>query len=290
MLVPQFLKLERNLDLKAYGIDMNYVYVADGMYRSPFIIPFTKYLFDMSSAEVDIEAVNTYTVGSYDPAPGCGFKGEYSNMLNPKCKLANAWWGVYFVFDDVDGRGARFFLKDVKADHGNPENFNYESVKMVPMLDQKLIVWSTHEGQAGYSWQDFLKEFQFSDAGTPVEEEVKDGSGRAWKRYTGVFKTIAALTDTRKTNMGITSSIRAYVGLPTDRIYAHVDPWYPFTLKGAVNVRYFSCGSHKYWALVYYNASVLSMKDGKSVDYWVESDVRAEFEKMFQSLHLECAR
>ncbi|TGK39208.1 hypothetical protein EHQ12_00685 [Leptospira gomenensis] len=287
VLVPKLLRMEKNIDLKKEkGTVLEYKNIPKGMYTKPFIIPFSEYLSEMSDGKVDVDAVNSYTVGGYSPVPGCKKTLKYSHMLDPKCRLVNSWWGVYLIYDDSAGKGAAFMLQNPSGSKSDLNNLNRESIQTVPMLDQKLITWSSHEGQKDYTWKDFENEFVFQRIGELESSDFRDLQKREWLRLSGNFKTLAALTDTKKTDMHYLSSIRAYVGLPDEEVYKQVDPWYSFTLKGEVLTRYFPCGKNPFWAIVYYNGSKLNTKDGTAVDTWPE--IEGEFRKSLLSLKLEC--
>ncbi|HYO65042.1 MAG TPA: hypothetical protein VEU33_03080 [Archangium sp.] len=291
LLAPRFARWTQNVDLKKErGIHLEYRYVPRGLYSKVFRIPFSDYLKEMSNGQLQLDAINTYTVGSYKQSPTCKHKLEYSNFIDPECRFVNAWFGVYLIFDDTDGRGRGFMLKDAKADPTNPDNFRPESIRQVPELDQKLIVYSTHEGQRNYGWEDFEKDFRFVEVSAPQLEQVTDAQGRIWLKQTGAYETIAALTDTKKTKMELFSSIRVYTGLPTEEVYRQVDPWYPMVIKGSVLARYFDCPRSRFWALAYYNGSAFTRKDGTQVDTYADPGLVAEYERAFQQIELECAQ
>jgi len=233
--------------------------------------------------------VNTYTSGNYDSAPpNCKGKDSYSNFLDPRCKFVNAWFGVYLVFDDSAGKGRKFMLTDPAASPKEFDNFNTDSIALIPELDQKLIVWSTHENQEGYTWDMFQKEFFFKRKSEIVKEKITDRQNRYWLKLTGEFETMAALTDTAKTQMGLTDSLRAYIGLPTPGVYKQVDPWYTFRLKGSLATAYYACETNPFWAIVYYNGSAFKTKTGIDVDTMAQSDIEQEFLRMMDGLHLKC--
>ncbi len=287
LVVPRLMRFEKNIDLrKEKGTILEYKNIPKGMYQKPFIIPFHDYLFEMSDGKVDVDAVNTYSVGSYAPVKDCPTSIQYSHMLSPTCKLVNSWWGIYLIYDDDKGKGASFMLNNPKGPKDDLENLKTEAIQTVPMLDQKLITWSTHENQKDYPWEAFQKDFYFKQHGELKPAIITDSKLQKWKKIYGEFETIAALTDTKKSNMHYLTSIRAYIGLPTEEIYKQVDPWYPFILKGEVLTRYFPCKKNPFWAIVYYNGSEFSLKDGKKIDSWEK--VKAEFERTFFATKLEC--
>ncbi|OHD67454.1 MAG: hypothetical protein A2W19_03235 [Spirochaetes bacterium RBG_16_49_21] len=284
-------RLFRNVDLKKKGIRIKLSWVPRGLYESPFVIPFDKMLNSASNGAVRVRAFNVYTVGNHDKiSPGS--IPSVANFLDPKSKFKDAWFGVYIILDDDRKRGRRFILKNPNARPDDPANLNDRSLLLLPKLDQKSIVWSTHQNQHIYTRKDFAKEFYFDlkkDAGLR-KETIIDNKGRSWYKITGEFNTIAALTDVSKTDMRLFSSIRNYVGLPDHRVYEIVDPWHPVVIKGSVLARYFFCRRVAFWAVAYYNGSAFTTKKGERIDNWEQTDLRTVMEKMFKNLDLDCAR
>lgn len=290
-----FLLVEENYDLKEKkGILLEYSYVTPGMYKKPFIIEFGKYIQTISNGKVDLESVNSYTVGNYDSVKAkakigdCKGGQKYSNFLDPDCKLVNSWYGVYFIFDDPQGKAKNFMLSDPSANPGDLNNLKEDSIKMIPELDQKLITWSTHEKQEKYYWEDFDKDFYFKQLGEIKKSEVKDKKDRKWLKMTGNFETISAFTDVKQTKMSSFNSIKAMVGVPTTELYDKVVPWYAFQIVGTTYTRYVNCGTNSFWAIVYYNGSELQSNNGLKVNYSNTTDIENEFKKMFDSMKLEC--
>ncbi|NUM41825.1 MAG: hypothetical protein HUU45_09375, partial [Leptospiraceae bacterium] len=67
LVMPRLMRVEKNIDLKEErGTILEYKNIPKGMYAKPFIIPFHDYLMEMSDGKIDIDAVNTYTVGNYE--------------------------------------------------------------------------------------------------------------------------------------------------------------------------------------------------------------------------------
>jgi len=288
LFTPYVMRFE-NYDLRQErGITLSYRYTTPGLYRKPFIINFRDYLKKMSDGRLDLDSVNTYTSGNYEPTGDCKLKVDYSNFLDPECRFVNAWFGAYLIFDDASDDAKKFMLKDPSASPEDPANFNLDSIAMIPEMDQKLIVWSTHEAQAGYTWEQFEKDFFFNRKTDIVTGNFRDRQNRSWMKLTGEFETIAALTDTSKTQMGLTDSLRAYIGLPTADVYRVVDPWYTFRLKGSLAVSYYKCTRQNFWAIVYYNGAAFRTKDGRQIDTLGSTDIEREFLKMIDSLHLQC--
>ncbi len=269
------------------NILLNYSFAADGLYDRPFIIDFGEYLNKMSGGQVNVDAVNTYTVGGYDPAPGCPFHIQYSNFLNPACKFANSWFGVYFIFDDAQGRARRFLLKDPAGNAADFANFKQEALARIPELDQKLIVWSTHENQENYSWDTYQKEFFFNELVPAVSSVFRDGQNREWLRLRGSYDTIAAFTDITRTKMSLRDSLRSYIGLPNAKLYELVDPWYRVAINGSLFTARYEC-RQPFWAVVYYNGSAFTMKNGQKVDTMASSDLEKQFQRMINGLQIQC--
>lgn len=280
---PADLARIKNVNLKNKGIELRYNNVAKGLYKKPFIIDFGNVLKKMSDGKVDVQAINSFTVGDNERS------SKYTNMLDPLSKFKDSWFGVYFIIDDEEKKGRKFMLKDPKGDPASLENISDDAMLMIPSLDQKLIVYYTHQNQKNYKWKDFDKEFYF-DVFEKKYEKIKDKENREWKKLTGFSNTIAALTDIEKTKMRIISSIRVYVGLPNAEIYNFVDPWHKITIKGCVLSRYFSCSKIKFWAILYYNGSAFKNNKGEMIDNWENTDIKSVFEKMIDEITIGCAK
>ncbi len=283
-------RLFRNVNLEKKGIHLRLTEIPRGLYEKPFKIKFDNLLHTISNGSVTVNAFNVYTVGNYDKVPPLD-KASVTNFLDPLSPFKDAWFGVYIILDDELSAGRRFILKNPHGSPGDPANLNDDSLLLLPALDQKIIVWSTKETQGGYSWEQFNKEFYFTvRKGTRVAaENISDRHGRSWRKLTGSFDTIAALTDIATTRMGRFSSIRAYVGLPDQSVYAVVPPWHPVIIRGSIAARYFPCTETPFWAVVYYNGSAFTTNDGMKVDNWESGELRRHFEKMFDGLEIECA-
>ena len=284
-------RLFRNADLEETGIRVRFGTVARGLYREPFIIRFDRMLYNISNGEVLVPAFNLYTVGNFDKtAPGAD--PALSNFLDPDSKFKDSWFGVYIIIDDDIGMGRRFLLKNPHGDPDDLSNLNERSLLLLPGLDQKIIVWSTHQNQEDYTRDDLDREFRFSQKeGTALETNtIADRRGMLWYSITGDFETIAALTDVRRTGMRLFSSIRNYIGLPADAVYERVDPWHPVLIRGRVLARYFRCSDVFFWAVVYYNGSAYTDRSGRRLDTWHDTDLRQVYEEMFQSMEIGCAK
>jgi hypothetical protein len=288
---PDVARLIKNVNLESKGIHLRLSYVPRGLYEKPFIIKFDNLLYNISLGTVTVRAYNVYTVGNNDKLTPDSIE-SVTNFLDPTCKFKDTWFGVYIIMDDDLTMGRRFILKNP---YGNPDdlaNLNDEAMIMLPKLDQKIIVWSSHENQRDYPRELFEHDFYFTPrkGSTLLAETVTDAKGRSWRKVTGEFDTIAAVTDIHKTDMALFSSIRNYVGLPDERVYAAIRPWHPITIKGSVAARYFRCGEPSFWAVAYYNGSAFTGVDGRKVDNWEKTDLRKELEKMFDKLEVDCAQ
>ncbi len=283
-------RLFRNVNLEKKGIHVRLAYVPRGMYEKPFMIKFDHLLNSISDGSVIINAYNIYTVGNYDKVSTLHTE-SVTNFIDPLSQFKDSWFGVYIIVDDELAAGRRFILKNPHGMPGDADNLKDESLLLLPALDQKIIVWSTHENQKNYSWNRFNNEFRFAvKEGIRVKSEfITDPLGRSWRKLTGDFDTTAALTDTGLTRMGCFSSIRSYVGLPSNAVYKMVTPWHSVVIKGTIVARYFPCHTTPFWAVVYYNGSAFTTKNGKSVDNWKHGDLKEKLEKMFTELEIGCS-
>lgn len=284
-------RFARNVNLEKLGVHVRLAGVPAGIYEKPFMIKFDTMLRDISDGAVMIRAYNVYTVGSYDKVENPSIP-DVTNFIDPGSKFKDAWFGVYIILDDESGLGRRFMLANPGGDPADLANLSDRSLLMLPELDQKIILWSSHQHQDGYTWDKFSAEFRFARReGSELKvETINDRHGRTWRRLTGDFETRSALTDTSLTNMKLFSSIRNYVGLPTSDVYARVDPWHPIVITGSIAARYFACAGTPFWAVAYYNGSAFTTKQGKRVSNWDQTDLRSVLEKMFDDLEIDCAK
>lgn len=279
-----------NVDLRAQGIELEYNYVARGLRNKPFILPFSHSIRKFSRGRINIEVINSYTVGSFDKDDNAALPG-ISNFYDPASKFKDTWFGVFIVMDDAGSRGKRFMMKNPDGDPADPDNINPDSLMALPRIDQSVVVHTTHQKEEGYQFYRFLKDFPFTQ--TPgsklVMQTIEDIKQHTWLKITSSFDTVSGLTDTAKTDMSLTTSIRSFVGLPDDRVYEQVDPWHAITLKGSLLARYFQCHKQSFWAVVYYNGTSFTTKQGKRIDTWEGTDIQKEFEKMFNHLKIGCS-
>ncbi len=281
----------RNVNLEKLGVHVRLAGVPAGIYEKPFMIKFDSMLSDISDGVVMIRAYNVYTVGSYEKVADPCIQ-NVTNFIDPTSKFKDAWFGVYIILDDEKGLGRRFMLADPGGDPADLANLNDRSLLMLPELDQKIILWSSHQNQDGYTWEKFSADFRFTRReGSELKiETIFDRRGRSWRRLTGDFDTRSALTDTALTDMKLFSSIRNYVGLPTEEVYKQVDPWHPIVITGSIAARYFACSGAPFWAVAYYNGSAYTTKQGKQISTWSQTDVRLVLEKMFDDLEIDCVK
>jgi hypothetical protein len=278
-----------NYDLGKKGILLEYGYVAPGLHKSPFILPFTGSLQRFSLGRIDLDVINSFTVGNYEKDPRSRLR-SVSNFLDPTSKFKDSWFGVYIILDDPLGRGKRFILNDPAGPPGDLSNLKRQSLLELPRIDQMIVVHSTHQNQKVFDSIKFLAEFPFKKIENPRErvEIIKDKNGSTWLEITSQYSTVSALTDTFKTDMHELYSIKAYVGLPDKEVYDLADPWHKIIIKGSLLARYFPCAARGFWAVVYFNGSSFTDKKGMPHDPWEKSDIKIEFEKMFQSLRIGC--
>jgi len=278
-----------NYDLRKKGILLEYGYVAPGLHKRPFILPFTGSLQRFSLDTIDLDVINTYTVGNYDKDPQSRLS-SVSNFLDPTSKFKDSWFGVYIIIDDPLGRGKRFILNNPVGSPGDLSNLKQKSLLKLPRIDQMIVVHSTHQNQKGLDFIKYIADFPFKKIENPKErvEIIKDKSGSMWLELTSRYSTVSALTDTSKADMHELYSIKAYVGLPNKEVYELTDPWHKIIIKGSLLARYFPCGARGFWAVVYFNGSSFIDKKGVPHDPWETSDIKSQFEKMFQSLRIGC--
>ncbi len=278
-----------NYDLGKKGILLEYGYVSPGLHKRPFILFFSGSLQRFSLGKIDLDVVNTYTVGNYDKDPQSRL-ASVSNFLDPTSKFKDSWFGAYIILDDLPGRGKGFILNDPAGPPGDLTNLKQKSLLELPRIDQMIVVHSTHQNQKGFDFIKFFTEFPFEKIKSPEDrvEIIRDKNGSMWLKISSHYSTVSALTDISKTDMHELYSIKAYVGLPDKDVYDLTEPWHRITIKGALFARYFPCGERGFWAVVYFNGSSFTDKKGVFHDNWETSDIKNEFQKMFQGLRIGC--
>ena len=151
----------KNVNLGRKGIHLRMRFVPEGMHREPFVIQFSEYLHKISGGKVVVDAYNVYTVGDFRKVEADTLPGV-SNFLDPNSKFKDAWFGVYLILDDDRTYGRRFMLRDPRGRPDAIENISDDAVLLLPALDQKIIVWSSHHGHEGYTMDNLEKEFHFT--------------------------------------------------------------------------------------------------------------------------------
>ena len=278
------------INLADDGIKLEYRYIVPGMRQSPFILPFTRSIKKFSFDRIDIDVINTYTVGSFNKDEGSSLS-SVSNFLDPTSRFKDSWFGVYIIKDDDQGRARRFMLNDPYGDVDDLYNLNSSSLLELVRIDQMVVVNTTHQKEEGYDFHHFARTFPFKKIeASEYHEVVFDREKNPWLKITASFITVSGLTDTKKTSMNLLGSIRAFVGLPDCDVYKLVDPWHRVVLRGVSLARYVPCPGAGFWAVVYYNGSSFDTKDGTHVDTWESSDIRKEFDKMFYDLGIGCVK
>ena len=276
-------------NLSDRGIRLQYDYISPGLRSEPFIFPFDHSIRKFSRGRIALDVVNTYTVGSYRKDRGARI-ASVSNFYDPTSRFKDSWFGVFIIFDDPPGRAKNYMLKDPAGDPAAIENLNPEALIELPRLDQMVVVHTTHQKQKGYRFNRFLRDFPFRQHGDngPAVSTTRDAMDRTWLTINSAYETVSGLTDVSQTDMNLLTSIRAFVGLPSDRVYEHIDPWHAILIKGTMHARYFPCEHESFWAVVYYNGTAFTTKQGLHIDTWENSDIKQEFKKMFLNLEIGC--
>ncbi len=278
-------------DLEKKEVLLEYGYVAPGLHKRPFVLNFTGSLQRFSRGTIDLDIINTFTAGNYDKDPQSQIS-SVSNFLDPTSKFKDSWFGVYVVIDDPAGRAKKFLLNNPAGSPEDLSNLKLASLLKLPHIDQMIVVYSTLRSPMGDIVGKFFPEFPFKAVEDQKDrtETVQDGDGRRWIKVSSQYRTVSALTDIARTEMNELYSIKAYVGLPDKKVYELVDPWHRIIIKGSLLARYFPCANRGFWAVAYFNGSSFSDNRGILHDPWETSDIKSEFEKMFQHLKIGCLR
>ncbi len=281
-----------NVNLEKKGIQLSYGYVPCGLQKKPFIIQFRKLLRKYSLKQINVDAINTFIMGNYDKCGKTSPFPDVTNMLDPFNTFKDAWFGVYFIFDDTSNQGKKFMLKDTTAPPHELTNINIKSLIKLTELDQMMVVYSTNQGNKQFYAFHFMRNFPFIPLSEdkPKSSIFTDKQKRKWVTIYGEYETIAALTNIKITNMRRFKSVRAYFGIPVSHIYTYVDPWHKIILKGKIFARYFNCTQNRFWAIVYFNSSSFQRKDGRYIDNWKDSGIQKEFYQMLNHLQIKCVQ
>lgn len=269
------------------GIRLHLHNVPADLYPKPFTIDFSPIIHFVSKGKVNLNIYNSYTSGNFNKTESGTLKG-ISNFLDPASRFKDSWFGVYLIFDNPEAR--KYMLKNPSAEPSDPDNIHIANAIELLMFDQKIVVWTTHQNQGGYSWSQFDSEFFFRQNAPGRISRVQDSLGRQWLRISGEYETISACTDIKRCDMKYFSSIRNYVGLPDERVYSRVPPWHTIILKGKINLRYFPCMPRPFWAMVYYNGSRFTDNRGVTVDNWEQKDTEKVLDTMFDTLEIKCIK
>jgi hypothetical protein len=286
--VPNIVRLAIGVNLKKHGILFKMKNISKGLYSKPFSIEFGTLLKDFSNSKVDIEAVNTYTLGNFKKLKPVNKRLKFvSNLLDPESKFKDSWFGCYIIFDDEEGKGRKYLLKDPDGNPDSYDNIKSESMLYLTELDQKLVTWSSHDGQKGYTRDIHDNTFFFNQTGEINTGTVKDKENREWFKVDGSFKTYSLLPDIDKTDMSLFESNRCYSGLPNRHVYKYVSPWHNITFHGSNIYRYFRGSEVCFWANVYYGGVEYQYKDGTKINNWKNTDISRLFYDMFLSLEIK---
>ncbi len=287
-IIAWFIKTLYNVDLKGYGVKLNYRYIPPELQQKPFIINFSNQLNWLSNGKVNVKIINTYTVGSFTKGNPREIKG-LSNFLDPKSKYKDAWFGVYILFDDNQMLGRNYILKDPNGSPHQLTNLKIEAINEIPKLDQKLIVFTTF-GNNNSKALIMLDEYSiFNETVNTSISIITLPAGQSWLKTTGYTQSISALTNIQQTEMHSINSIKSHVGLPNYEVYKIVNPWHPITIKASTITRYFKCSGNSFWAIVYYNGTSFSTIKEENIDTWENSNIQEEFQKMFENLEIGCS-
>lgn len=286
--LPNIMRLVAGVNLKKYGIKFQMNNIADGLYKKPFIIEFGTLLKDFSGSQVDIEAINAYTLGNFNKIslPDKKLK-RISNILDPTSKFKDSWFGCYIIINDEQGKGRKYLLKNPDKSPGSLENIRTESMLKLTELDQKLVTWSSHDGQKNYTREDHDKNFFFKQLGKIKTETVKDLKEREWLKIDGSFNTYSLLPDISNTHMSLTKSNRCYAGLPNKHVYKYVSPWHDIIFHGSNICRYFEGADVGFWANVYFGGVEFKYADNTKINNWENTDLNKIFYDMFLYLDIE---
>ncbi len=226
--------------------------ISKGMYKKPFKIEFGTLLNEFSNNKVDIEAINTYTLGNFNKLSGCNKKMKWvSNIIDPTSKFKDSWFGCYIIFDDENNKGKKYVLKNPDKATNSLTNIKTSSMLSLTELDQKIVTWSSHDGHKGYTMEMHDKSFVFKQKGDIKTFTINDSSDREWLKIDGSFKTTSIIPDLNLTDLRLTKSNRSYAGLPNKNVFNFVDPWHDIIFHGSNICRYFKGKEVNFWANVY---------------------------------------
>lgn len=283
--IPNIVRVVEGYDLSKKGIDLRFTFVPRGLFQKPYKIEFGSYIKDFSNGKIDIEAVNTYVLGDFRKLKNCTPElKNISNILDPFCKFKDVWFGAYIIFDDPEGKGKKFILKNAAGDPADCGNFNPESLTTVASLDQKIITWSSHQNEKGYTREVHDSMFHFDLSGELTNRNFFH-MNQEWLETSGSFNTSCIVTDRSKTDLRLFSSIRGICGLPDNHLYSHIKPWHEIIFHGILRTSYFSSENGSFWIMVYFGASEYKLNNGTVVCNWTDAIID-EFNCMFSGIKL----
>lgn len=273
--IPNVIRAAKGTDPLKEFVSVKYPYLNCELYKKPFIIDFSDYLKKFGN--IDVEAINSYTVGMPVKKEGtwcCGF-------YNPLSDFKESWFGAYIVFDDDAGKGKKFMLNDPA---GSPEKLDNISTKAMAALtetDQRLVFFSSHNNNA----EPLKRDFVFTpgkEKGTTVEKE-----GASWKSLEVSFATKSVMPDFKTAPMGLFSTIRGYCAIPDPETVPELTPWHDTTMHGQFYSRYVKGKQGRsFWIVVYCCGTEFSLKDGSEINTWTPK-LQELYRQMFMELKIE---
>ncbi len=273
--IPNVIRAAKGTDPEKEFVSIKYPYLNCELYRKPFIIDFSGYLKQFGN--IDVDAINSYTVGQPVKKDGlwtCGF-------YNPMSEFKEAWFGAYVVFDDDKGRGRKFMLDNADGTPDELDNISTKAMSKLTETDQRLVFYSSHNNNSKP-----LKEGFFF---TPGEESVTtvEKDGISWKSLQVSFETKSTTPNFKTAPMGLFSTIRGYCAIPDKETVPNLTPWHDTTMHGQFYSRYVK-GEHgrSFWIVVYSCGTEFKLTDGTMINTWTPK-LKELFHQMFMELKIE---
>ncbi len=279
-ITPHLVYAGECIDPTEKNVSIDYRYVDPTFYQTPFIIDFSELLRTFTYGSVDVEAINSYTVGQYLKKDGRWF----SHFYEPSSAIKEGWFGAYIIFDDAKRKGREYMLHNPLGKVDDLDNINHLSMAQLVEVDQRCVFFSSHDGDTSYSMENLKEEFFFTSCSDSILGKEKNRLGEEWKTLSGDYETLSMLTDQNKTSMGLLSSVRSYCGLPSQDIYATLDPWHPTIIEGKAYARYFKSDKKSFWAVVYCCGTKFLGRDGTLYQASKTTSQKEIYQKMFDSL------
>lgn len=110
---------------------------------------------------------------------------------------------------------------------------------------------------------------------------VAGPKGDAWKQMDAVMPARSALPDQRKADLDTMFSFHLHTGVPDEQVLSVVEPWHPLEIPGRLYIRHIETAQTGVFALVFFNGSRFTARDGTVTDTWNEKLIQA-YERMFQ--------